>query len=64
MSEVKANEIIREEVFGDIWAFLMDNYSNTDAELIEALLALDAASAILHKELGIPASVITVEDVE
>ena len=46
-------DVVNAEVFGDLWAFLMDNYTEDDAKLTEAYIAMRAACAILESQLSI-----------
>lgn len=60
--EVEATKVVDAEIFGDLWAYLMENYSDSPEKMIQATLALDVASALLHKELDLPVFEVKVED--
>lgn len=65
MSEfVAGRDIFPEKVFLDLHGFILDNYSKTPEELVQALMAMDALSAVLHKQMEIPVVQIIVEDEE
>jgi hypothetical protein len=46
-------DVVDAKVFGDLWAYLMDNHTESDAELLKAYLAMRAACAVLEQELGL-----------
>lgn len=54
-------DVVDQEIFGDVWAFIMDNYTENDAELAKAYIAMRAACAIIEKELDIKRMEVTVE---
>ena len=54
-------DVLDAEIFGDIWAFVMDNYTEDDGQLTKATMALAAVTAILKKELNIGEMEVTVE---
>lgn len=51
---VTADQVVDEQIFGDIWAFLMDSYSHDAEKMVQATLSLKVAHAILSKELALP----------
>lgn len=46
-------DVMDPQAFGDLWAFVMDNYTENDGELLKAYLAMRGVCAILEKELGL-----------
>lgn len=54
-------DVLDKEIFGDVWAFVMENYTEDDGMLTKATMALAAVTAILKKELGITAMEVSVE---
>lgn len=55
------DQVMNKEIFGDVWAFIMDNYTEDDAQLTELYLVLLGIGAILRKELNLPDVEATVE---
>lgn len=53
--------VMNKEIYGDVWAFIMENYTESDAQLTELYLVLLGIGAILKKELGIGDVEVTVE---
>lgn len=47
------SDVMNAQVFGDIWAYIMENYTESDGVLTEAYIALRGVCAILEKELNI-----------
>lgn len=41
-------------IFEKVWTFLVDNFTESDAQLLEAYLVLRGITAILQEELEIP----------
>lgn len=61
-TEIHSGEdVLDKEIFGDIWAFIMDNYTEDDGQLTKATLAMMAVVTILKKELGISEVEVSVE---
>lgn len=56
-------DVMDAQVFGDIWAFIMDNYTENDAELLKAYIALRGACAILERELKLERFEVTTDEV-
>lgn len=54
-------DVMDAQVFGDVWAFIMDNYTGNDGELLKAYLAMRGACAIIEKELGLERIEVTTE---
>lgn len=53
METQSAADVVNEEVFKDIMSFIVENYTATTEELVEAYLAITVIQAILKKELGV-----------
>lgn len=53
--------VMNKQIYGDVWAFIMENYTESDAQLTELYLVLLGIGAILKKELGIGDVEVTVE---
>ena len=53
METQNAADVVNEEVFKDIMSFIVENYTATTEELVEAYLAITVIHAILKKELGV-----------
>jgi len=54
MTDIQSGaDVMDAQVFGDLWAHIMDNYTENDGELIKAYIALRGICAILEKELNI-----------
>lgn len=53
MEPQNAADVVNEEVFKDIMSFIVENYTATTEELVEAYLAITVIQAILKKELGV-----------
>lgn len=41
-------------IFEKVWTFLVDNFTENDAQFLEAFLVLRGITAIMQDELGIP----------
>lgn len=59
----KADEVVDQQVFGDLWAHVMDNYE-TEEELMKAYLGARAVCAVLENILNIPHIDVHMEDEE
>lgn len=46
--------VMNPEIFEKMWAFVVDNFTESDAQLLEAFLVLRGITAILQEELEIP----------
>lgn len=53
METQNAADVVNEEVFKDIMSFIVENYTATTEDLVEAYLAITVIQAILKKELGV-----------
>lgn len=63
MSEIrKATDVVDDKIFGEIWSFILDNYTENDGELLQAYLALRASCAIIENTLKIERMEVAVDD--
>lgn len=54
-------DVMNKQIYGDVWAFIMENYTESDAQLTELYLVLLGIGAVLKKELGLGDIEVTVE---
>lgn len=59
-----AADVVDAQVFGDLWAFIMDNYTENDAELVKVYLAMRAACAVLEQELKLERMEVSMAELE
>lgn len=54
-AQMEAGEdVMNPIVFEKMWTFIIDNFTDSDSQLLEAYLVLRGITAILQEELGVP----------
>lgn len=59
-----ASDVVDAQVFGDLWAYIMDNYTENDAQLVQIYLAMRAACAVLEAELNLERMEVSLGELE
>ncbi|QYW06581.1 hypothetical protein uav_050 [Pseudomonas phage UAVern] len=54
-------DVMDAQVFGDLWAYIMENHTENDGELLKLYIAMRGACAVIEKELNIPRMEVTSE---
>jgi len=48
------DSVMNPVIFEKMWTFIVDNFTQDDAQFLEAFLVLRGITAIMQDELGIP----------
>lgn len=54
-------DVMDAQVFGDLWAYIMENHATNDGDLLKLYIAMRGACAIIEKELDIAPMEVTAE---